>query len=135
MHFLVPAVCWTRPRFENDDPEGPLGPKLSRRDVYIWRRAVVFCERALPHMIAYDDPRLRREADAVDEDHELQAAIAMSLAEATPRSPGAGPSSDNDALAPPSADGHTASTRSLEEAGIPATPGSSRARKKRSGRR
>ena len=54
------------------------------------------------------------------EDPELQAAIAMSLQDfPRPASPG---------------DRH-ASTRSLEEAGIPATPGSARARKRRGGRK
>lgn len=89
--------------------------KISRRDAYIHDRA----QRLVPQLIQHGLIAGTSDADPADEDAELQEAIRLSLADSNARSPG----------------GRTASTRSLDEAGIPATPGSARARKKRSGRK
>ena len=116
---------WTHRDRTPDPPVAGLG-LCSRRDAYIYYKASGF----VPQLI---DCGLLSSSmmDTVneEEDAELQEAIRLSLANTDARNPGV---SDPDARSP---SGRTACTRSLTDAGIPATPGSARARKKRSGKR
>ena len=109
--------AWTRRVYGPLPGYDRLG-QISRRDAYILRRA----DRLVPQLIARGlIARTRKgERSAEKDDSEMQAATATQLDDITAREP--------------SADRHPRSTRRLHEAGIPATPGSARARK-RSGRR
>lgn len=96
-------------------PANNLG-RFSCRDAYIYNKCCAMTPELIRHGIisSYDTDPVDEEEDA-----ELQEAISRSLTDHTARNPG----------------GRTASTRKLHEAGIPATPGSARARKKRGGKR
>ena len=104
---------------------------VSERDLYIHNRAVRGCQ-ALGDILEYPLNEDVAEADGFDP-VELQEAMALSLGAATP--PGDPGTSGDDSTSPGEPGTRQAATRSLAEAGIPATPGSARARKKRGGRR
>ena len=98
--------AWTLRQFESSESwAAPLG-KCSYRDGYVHGRAAALIPTLIKHgLIADGDAAANPDVD-----------VNISDARASPG-------------------GRTTSTRKVDEAGIPATPGSARARKKRSGRR
>ena len=130
---------WTKRQFKpTDEWAAPLG-LCSYRDRYIYSRAGALADQLMLHGLIAQ--RMVPSADLADEDNpelqaDLQAAIAASLADTDTRSPGAGPSgvqklADTNTRSPGAG---PSGVRKSEEAGIPSTPNSSRAhRKKRMG--
>ena len=114
--------AWTHRQFElpgNSNSKPSCLGRCSYRDMYIFRKAAALCPQ-LQRLGLIADSSYHSDGwiTTDDEEPEMQAAVAASLADSNARSPGS----------------RNVHTRSLHEAGIPATPGSARARKKRSGR-
>ena len=111
--------AWTARLFALTTDWGQSLGMCSLRDKYIYERAAALVPQLIRCGLIADHGGGRRRRGRTASTTRRQDIAAADAEISDARSPG----------------GHTASTRKVDEAGIPATPGSARARKKRSGRR